>query len=130
MARRLIFPLQRELNQELGEISTTDYFRTIERLTVVFRISGDARDYGGDGPERLRYIKRENELTADLVIPADKWKIVPQVTLRIYIKNNFEVIWTWMMEKAKDLEEGNNLDSLSKKVDDIMEKFVQQTKSP
>ena len=125
MARRLIFPLQRELNQALGEISSTDYFRTIERLTVIFRVSGDARDFEGDGPERLRYIKKENELTADLVIPADKWKVVPETALRIYIKDNFEVIWTWMIEKVESLEEGKDIQSLSQKVKAIMEKFGQ-----
>lgn len=127
MARKLIFPLQHELNQALGEISSNDHFRSIERITIIFRISGDARDFEGDGPERLRYLKKGNELTADLVIPASKWKFVPTKALRIYIKDNFNVIWNWMIEKAESLEEGKDIQSLSEKVYAIMEKFGQHS---
>lgn len=123
MARRVIFPLQRELNHALTAISSIDYFQTIDRLTVIFRISGDARDFGGDGPERFRYIEADNELTADLVIPAKKWKAVKEQSLRNYIRLHCQTILTWMIEKAESLGENKRPELLAERINTILNEF-------
>lgn len=82
-----------------------DYLKTIDEFCVILRVSGDVTDYGGDGPELLRYQKKSRYIKVDFVIPESKWRgRSPE-----FIKNNFcngiRECFRLMVERAEKAKE-------------------------
>ncbi len=123
-AKSIVFPLQRELNMLFNEVQIRPYLKAISLLSFVLRISGTARDFGGCGLERLRYVESESEITIDIILPENCWKTVDEYFLRQelykYVSRGIEK----MIVKAKEIGEIADEEVLRKLIENRMIRFL------
>ncbi|MCC4104748.1 hypothetical protein [Serratia ureilytica] len=72
-ASKCLWPIQKRLNEIFEKKMAGDYATNVKELSVVLRVSGEIKDFGAEGAERLRVLKGGSEITIDLVIPRDSW---------------------------------------------------------
>ena len=73
-------------------------------LSIVLRVSGKVRDFGGDGPELLEYLKRDSEVTVDYVIPESKWRGVDGTEIKLNVIQGIFTCLELLVEKAESLD--------------------------
>lgn len=107
-AAKYFFPLQKKLNNLFIEYCVNDYFFSIKKLSVIFRVSGSIRDFCWDGPERFKYLNNQAEFTLDLSIPELKWKGKSVDQLKNLLKSGLIKCCTIFLEESFNLEELKN----------------------
>lgn len=125
-ADSLFWPMQRRLNECFDEAISGFYMKTVEVLSIIFRVSGDLVDFGSAAPERLKYIKKENLLTIDLVFPRRDWRVADR---RMVVKEVVEGIRACMKElkeRAMELGELEDASALDKHFNSAMSKFCNE----
>lgn len=63
----------------------SEYFRTIEEIGLVLRVSGSIWRFEPAGVSRVRYSKKYNAVTADIVVPEVEWKGRTDIEVRRYL---------------------------------------------
>ncbi|USD36073.1 hypothetical protein [Ferrimonas sp. SCSIO 43195] len=104
-----IAPLQRELNAIFFG-NTKDgagrCFDSLEHLSIIFRVSGPVRDFGFDGPERLKKVRDKAIYTIDFTIPEDRWINASNAELRLFlvegIRDCFDILYKKIESKEKN----------------------------
>jgi hypothetical protein len=82
-----------------------NYLINIKEFYIALRVSGDVVDYKGDGPERLRYMKKQGYISIDFVIPECKWNQVPCEAIKEnFCKGIYECFYL-MVERAEKANE-------------------------
>ena len=71
---RAFDPIHDCLAEIFAKYSLGSYTDQVAALAVIFRVSGQISNFGGDGPERLRFSKKAREVTLDLVVPEARWR--------------------------------------------------------
>ncbi|MBV6290446.1 hypothetical protein, partial [Pseudomonas aegrilactucae] len=99
------------------------YFRSIVLLGIVFRVSGKVRDFGSKGPERLKYVEKENAITIDLVFSVDMWQGVESSVLAEAVYDGVSKCLSMMVEKSKELNELMEEDELNSALNEVLELF-------
>jgi hypothetical protein len=107
-ASHLFFPVQRRLNQAFGEEMDRALIGNLEKLSVVLRVSGAARDFNHVGPERLKYLRKDREITIDLAISENEWKGVSADKVKASLRTGLETCVRMLLDRAH--EEGCLLD--------------------
>lgn len=102
-ADAIYWPFQRNLNGALEPLDCSDYLVGIERLSIVLRVSGRVTDFKGCGPERLKFLKRDKEITIDLVIPESDWRGAPDDEIRRRLFVGLNSSFEYLLERAKAL---------------------------
>ena len=69
----IFWPMQKKLNDYLKEYIVGEYFKSITKIGIVFRVSGKIWDFKYQGVENLRYLKKTKTLTVDLVFSQSQW---------------------------------------------------------
>lgn len=110
-------------NDLFEEKMSAKYFSTVTILSIIFRVSGKITDFGGEGPERLRYVKKENEITIDLVIPEDKWRGVEPETIKHYIGDGVATCFDLLIAKAEATGEIDDPRIIKRDFDEVMAEF-------
>jgi len=100
-----IWPFQRRLNVLFEKYPARRYFRAVEKLSVVFRVSGSIWKFEPEGPDRLRYQKRHHMITIDLVIPESRWRGVASADVRSYVAQGVRRCFDLLLARAKKEKE-------------------------
>ena len=69
----IFWPMQKKLNDYLKIYIVGEYFKSITKIGIVFRVSGKIWDFKSQGVENLRYLKKTKTLTVDLVFSQSQW---------------------------------------------------------
>ncbi len=118
-----IWPLHRKLNELFEAYAGNKYFRTVEKLTIVLRVSGRVRDFGREGPERLKFLKRDKELTVDLVIPDERWRDTSNDEFRRYLTEAVQAALLRLVDVARQKGELIQPDVLTSDLRKVMSAF-------
>ncbi len=120
----LFWPLQKKLNECFDKYLIGVYFNTLMMFSVVFRVSGKVRDFGSEGPERMKFIKKDYEITIDLVFTEASWRGVDKGILKQSVANGIQECLSMMLDKAAALNEINNLDAFNTDVEKAISEFL------
>ena len=99
------------------------YFSTIVLLSIVFRVSGKVSDFGADGPERLKFIKKDKVLTIDLVFPETSWRGVEKTVIKSSVECGVKNCLDLLIKKAAKLGEIEDFDGLKVGIDKALAEF-------
>ena len=119
----IIWLSHKKLNDLFEKIMPGQYFATVTILSIILRVSGKITDFGGEGPDRLRYIKRENEITIDLVIPEENWRGANSESIRRYIVGGVADCFDLLVGKAETIGEILDIDILRNDFNKVMAEF-------
>lgn len=97
----IFFPIQLRLNQAFGREMDQTLIGTLDKLSVVLRVSGATWDFKNSGPERLKYRKKDREITIDLAVPEKQWNGVPIEEVKSWLKSRLEACVHQILEKAE-----------------------------
>ena len=100
-ASDIIFPIQKSLNQFFGSEMDEVYLKGVDKLSVVLRVSGKIRDFGAEGPERLKCLKKDKEITIDLAVPESAWRGKRPEDVKSYLRNGFEKSVALLLQRAE-----------------------------
>ena len=125
-ADRFFWPLQKGFNEIFRAKIDVIYFRSIVLLAIVFRVSGKVTDFGSKGPERMKYIKKENTINIDLVFSVEMWQGVDQLILAQAVCDGVSQCLSMMVEKSKALNELVEEDELNLAISEALELFKQR----
>lgn len=117
------FPLQKKLNDLFKKYLKGVYFDTLIKLSIIFRVSGKARDFGHIGPEKLKYLKKDNELTIDLTFSEEQWKNVDKEQIRELVKEGVNECIALLLEKATNLDEVKDVNTFKADLEQAFSEF-------
>ncbi len=72
------------LRAQLEAHCTGPYSPDVAEFAIVLRISGSLARFDGEGVQKLRVNKRDAYITADYVVPEERWKGVPLAEIKRY----------------------------------------------
>src|SRR5437870_4871758 len=100
-ATDVVRPFHRIFSQAFEECFQDRYFETVQRFSIFLRVSGSIWKFESEGPERLRYGRRRNEITIDLVIPENRWRGVASRAFRVYLKHQVKICFESLVARAR-----------------------------
>jgi hypothetical protein len=104
--QKIVSPYKRELLEIFsGNEDMNGYFINLVKLLIVFRVSGKNKNFGGEGPDCLEFIKSEKILGIDLLIPQERWKNQAPANIRKYLSESVRECFSQLVKKAQDLGE-------------------------
>jgi hypothetical protein len=116
-------PLQQLLNRVLEECLTGKYFHSIEKLSIFLRVSGSIWKFEPEGPDRLRYRKRDKEITIDLVIPENRWRGVGSAEMQAYVADQVKRCFGFLLARARKEKGLIDEDALASDLQRAMNEF-------
>ncbi|WP_052702417.1 hypothetical protein [Marinomonas sp. S3726] len=120
----LFWPIQKMLNDFFKEDILGAYFKTIVMFSIVFRVSGKVRDFGSEGPERMKYLKKDAEITIDLVFPEHSWRGEAQNDLKQCVANGVRECLSLMLTKAQSIGEVEDAEGFKCDVEKVVSGFL------
>lgn len=120
----LFWPLQKALNDSFKKHILGAYFKTIVMFSIVFRVSGKVRDFGSEGPERMKHIKKDSEITIDLAFPESFWRGVDKNDLKVGVADGVRECLSLMLEKAQAIGEVEDAEGFKKDVEKAISEFL------
>lgn len=99
----IFWPIQKKLNDFFKSNISDGYFQGISKLAIAFRVSGKAQNFDSKGPERMKYIKRDQCITIDLVFPVEQWANKTNEDLLNTVIAGVLTCLNLMIEKSKAL---------------------------
>jgi hypothetical protein len=121
---RFIRPFHKKLNDILEKVVVEKFFKNILKLSIVLRVSGEIWKYKGEGPEKIVFMKKKNEMTIDLIIPESKWKAVGEIEFKSYIENSIRQCFGLLLERAKKENELTDEDGIQIEFNNAMKEFA------
>jgi hypothetical protein len=88
-----------------------NYLKTLSHLSIILRVSGPIADFGGDGPELLRFQKKDRYIKIELVIPQSKWDNVSPEEIKLSFTKGVCSCFHLLIQRAE--KEGELLDKES-----------------
>lgn len=120
----LFWPIQKMLNDCFKKSIVGAYFKAIVMFSIVFRVSGKVRDFGSEGPERMKHIKKDSEITIDLVFPESFWRGVDKNDLKVSVANAVRESLFLMLEKAEAIGEVEDAEAFKSDVEKAISEFL------
>ena len=118
-----IWPLHRQLNKLFEEFVQDTHCESVDKFGIVFRVSGKVRDFGGEGPERLKRLRKDKEVTIDFVIPEERWRGVPEDEVRSYVASQVRVAFGQLIERVEEDKEPIDSGAVLGSFEKAMEQF-------
>lgn len=120
---KAIWPFHIKLNELFKKMDAKTYFKTVKILSIIFRVSGNIWKFEGEGPERLKYLKNENVITVDLLIPENRWKDVSNDERVKYISKGIRVCFDLLLTRAKKAQELIDEKAIRDDFEKLMDEF-------
>lgn len=120
----LFWPLQKRFNDCFGKHINGVYFSSLAMFSIVFRVSGKVHDFGSEGPERMKYIKKNSEIRIDLVFSEANWRGVDKDILKPDVAEKVQECLRLMLDKAKSLDEINDANGFNSDVKKAISEFL------
>ena len=102
-ADNLFWPLQKRLNDCFKKNIAGPYFIETKVFSIIFRVSGKVRDFGSEGPEKMKHLKKDSEITIDLVFPESSWRGADIPTIKVTVLEGVQTCLELILEKAEKL---------------------------
>ena len=100
----IFWPMQKKLNDYFKKYIVGEYFKSITKIAIVFRVSGKIWDFKSQGVENLRYLKKTKTLTVDLVLSQSQWLNADLNELSEMIAQGTLQCFELMIKKQKNWE--------------------------
>lgn len=100
----IFWPMQKKLNDHFKKYIVGEYFKSITKIAIVFRVSGKIWDFKSQGVENLRYLKKTKTLTIDLVFSQSQWLNADLNELSEMIAQGTLQCFELMIKKQKNWE--------------------------
>ena len=123
-SRKALGPIQRKLNVCFKNHATGNYFKSDLKFAIAFRVPGKIWDFKSEGAERLKYFKKDNTLSIDLVFPESQWLSVGSEELKKYAAKGTVDCLNLMVEKSIKLGELVNKDALFIDIEKAITEFL------
>lgn len=120
----LFWPIQKKLNDCFKKHLIGVYFNALAMFSIVFRVSGKVRDFGSEGPERMKHIKKDAEITIDMVFPESFWRGVDKGLLNAGVAEVVRECLRLMLEKAEAAGEIKDAESFKSDVEKAILEFL------
>lgn len=118
--REFVWPLVRSFDEAVMSCAPKHYFKNLKHLTLIFRVSGAIKDFGGlGGPEGLGQERKKDFLGIDLVIPMDLWKHGTASELSSFFLIQTRKCIDLMLEWCLENDEVMDLELIQKDVESI-----------
>lgn len=123
-SRKALWDLKNELYRIEKKYHNNVYFKTVDLLLIVFRISGELHEYHKsidgkytrlEGPANLRYWSKDHFIGIDMVIPIKAWKDRTPEQILEYLLVQLRACFDLLVERA--LEEKEVLDEAKLRAD-------------
>lgn len=124
-ASDIFWPMQKKLNECFVNNIKEGYLKNILKFAIGLRVSGKLCDFQSQGAERLRYLKKTNALTIDLVFAESQWSNADMAELKKIIAQGVTECLELMIEKSAKLGElvdkGALLSDIEKSIDEFLQ---------
>ena len=100
----IFWPMQKKLNDYFKKYIVGEYFKSITKIAIVFRVSGKIWNFKSQGVENLRYLKKTKTLTVDLVFSQSQWLNADLNELSEMIAQGTLQCFELMIKKQKNWE--------------------------
>ena len=123
-ASDIFWPMQKKLNECFDRNIQEGHLKTISKFAIGFRVSGKLCNFKSQGAERLRYLKKSNALTVDLVFSESQWSSADLDEIKknivIGVLNCFDL----MIVKSEKLGELVKKESLLSDIEKTISEFM------
>lgn len=120
----LFWPLQKRLNDCFKKNMTGPYFIEIKNFSIVFRVSGKVRNFGSEGPEKMKHMKNDGEITIDLVFPESSWRGVNVSAIKLTVLEGVQTCLELMLDKVETLGDVIDMTSFKNDVGKSLTEFL------
>ena len=120
----IFWPMQKKLNDYFKKYIVGEYFKSITKIAIVFRVSGKIWDFKSQGVENLRYLKKTKTLTIDLVFSQSQWLNADLNELSEMIAQGTLQCFELMIKKTEKLGELIQKESLLSDIDKAISEFM------
>lgn len=120
----LFWPIQKTLNDCFKKSIVGAYFKALVMFSIVFRVSGKVRDFGSEGPERMKHIKKDAEITIDLVFPESFWRGVDKYDFKVSVADGVRKCIFLMLEKAEAIGEVEDVKAFKSDLEKAISEFL------
>lgn len=62
-----------------------NYAESVDHFALVLRVSGAFDDFGSEAIERIRLARVQRTISADIVVPEDRWRGLTETGLKAYL---------------------------------------------
>ena len=124
-ASDIFWPMQKKLNECFEKNIKGGYLKTILKFAIGFRVSGKLCDFQSQGAERLRYLKKTNALTVDLVFSESQWSSADLDELKKVIVIGVLKCLDLMIVKSEKLGELVEREALLSDIEKSLDEFLQ-----
>lgn len=104
-ADKLFWSIQKKLNELFEKNISGTYFKTIVKFSIVFLVSGKVRDFGSKEAQKMKHLKKDGEITIDLVFPQNSWYGVEQNKIKQHVSNEVKKCLDLMVKKVQEIEQ-------------------------
>jgi hypothetical protein len=104
-ADNLFWPIQKSLNDCFTKHIIGVYFNALSLFSIVLRVSGKVRDFGSDGPGRMKHLKKNSEITIDMVFAENFWNGTDSENLKAGVAEGIRECIRLMIERAEVIGE-------------------------
>lgn len=102
---KLFWPLQKKINECFDRCVGGEYFKSLSKIAVGLRVSGEIWKFSPEGPGKLRYNRKSNIITIDLVFLESQWKGVDLDKIVKEIEVGMRQCFGLVIEKSKSVGE-------------------------
>ena len=120
----IFWPMQKKLNDHFKKYIVGEYFKSITKIAIVFRVSGKIWDFKSQGVENLRCLKKTKTLTVDLVFSQSQWLNADLNELSEMIAQGTLQCFELMIKKTEKLGELIQKESLLSDIDKAISEFM------
>lgn len=105
---------------ELSKLFQTLTFDTFD-LTITLRVSGKIWDFGFEGVDAVKFIKKKMKVTCDVGVPEVDWKGLPNSDVRRRLRRRLDEAFRICFDACRLAPEF--IDTLSQQVDVVLDEF-------
>ena len=124
-ASDVFWPMQKKLNECFDRNIQEGYLKNITKFAIGFRVSGKLCNFKSQGAERLRYLKKTNALTVDLVFSESQWSSADLDELKKVIVIGVLKCLDLMIVKSEKLGELVEREALLSDIEKSLDEFLQ-----
>ncbi|MCP4297488.1 MAG: hypothetical protein GY786_17965 [Proteobacteria bacterium] len=103
------------------------YFKELDYLSIIFRVSGKVRDFDSEGPEFLKKVRGKSIYTIDFTISQENWQDKNDNELRKYINKGVETCFQLLKDKVHGKGEILDEEKLNNDFNEGMKIFLSAT---
>jgi hypothetical protein len=122
-------PAFMSLRRSLAHHCMDTYCHVIDEFAIVLRISGSIWKFEGEGVQKVRINRKGMYITADLVIPENRWQELSIAEFKKYLSKGVEQTIKAMCDRLEQLKISFDAERLNSDVSKAIASFVNASPS-